>query len=601
MKKNIYNKMLVLTIVILFIFLSAIPSVNSNANNKPNTKNNSEFEIYSKTLEFSSPQIKDNKDSVSIIIDEAPYYTQSTGKPMLPYTSFVLTFPLGTNIENIDISYSNPKKICLNKPVKIAPSLNWYNTKNIPDDKIITLTNSISKTPWISYQLGGGIDKGEHVTFLSFHVYPVCYDSKNLFVEFINKIDINFIYKTSQSLFLEDKYSFVIISPSNFMSPLEKLANHKSENGLTTKLVSLDHIYNGEFFPAEGYDEPEKIKYFIKNAVEQWGTEYILLIGSIYNLPMRTALFDDMELLTDLYYADLYFEDGSFCDWDSNGNHIYGEYWYNDEKDNVDLYSDVYLGRIPCMNILDVYIAVNKIIKYESKPLMPHDKWWDKIILLGGDTFPGWGVYEGEVTNQCIAEALPEFNHVKLWTSEGTFTPKNINEEVNKGARFLEYSGHGYEFGMGTSPPNEQNRIQYYTRNLLNLHNSHKLPVVFFDACLTAKLDYVLGDLLKLYGFLNIPLPVYAWYWVKKIGGGAIATIGATEVAFSYVDANGPIGGAGYLSLHFFEGYHSCKTVSEMLVYSQNDYLNNLWKDHWTIEQFTLLGDPTLKVGGISE
>jgi len=598
MKKNIFNKMIVLTIVILFIFLSAIPSVNSNAISKPNSNNNAEFEIYSKTINFSSPKLEESKDSITIIVDEASKYTQSTGKPMLPYTTYVLTFPLGTNIETIDISYSDPELIILDKPVKLAPPLNWYNFKNLPNDNLITSTNKNFQIPFCSYQLGGGIENGEHVTFLSFQIFPVNYDSINLVIKYINQIDINIKYKKSQPIFLEDTYSLVIISSSNFLSPLQKLADHKAENGLTTKLVSLDQIYNGEYFPAEGYDEAEKIKYFIKNSVEQWGTDYILLIGSIYNLPMRIALFGDMKLLTDMYYADLYFEDGSFCDWDSNGNHIYGEYWHNDEKDIVDLYADVYLGRIPCNNIIDVNIAVNKIIKYESQP---HDDWWDKIILLGGDTFPGWGVYEGEVTNNCIAEALPDFNHVKLWTSKGTFTPEKINEEVNKGARFLEYSGHGYEFGMGTSPPNDQNRINYYTRNLLSLHNSHKLPVVFFDACLTAKLDYVFGDLLGLYGFLNIPLPVYAWYWVKKIGGGAIATIGATEVAFSYVDSNGPNGGAGYLSLHFFEGYSSCKTVSEMLVYSQNDYLNNLWKDHWTIEQFTLLGDPTLKVGGISE
>ena len=196
---------------------------------------------------------------------------------------------------------------------------------------------------------------------------------------------------------------------------------------------------------------------------------------------------------------------------------------------------------------------------------------------------------------------MPEFNHVKLWTSEQTFNPENINSEVRKGARFIEYSGHGYQNGMGTSPPNEEGRIEYMTTDLLKAFNMYKLPVVFFDACLTAKLDFNLGKALGLPGILKIPVPVYGWYWVKKIGGGAIATIGATEVAYSRVDEDGPQAGAGYLSLHFFKGYDSCGTVAEMLVYSQNYYLNNLWKDHWTLEQFILLGDPTLMVGGSSE
>ena len=596
--KKIFNEKVVTLTIILFLGLSAILLPNSYADSEQTSNKDANFENYSKTLKFSSPEILDNGNSISIVVDEAPFYTRSTGQPMLPYSSFVLTFPLGTNINNIQITHSNPKQVQIDKPVKLAPSPTWYSAKNIPSDKLVTSNDCIVSLPWCSYSLGGGIDKGKHVTFLSIHVYPVHYYPERGVLEYISQIDIDIIYEKSQPLIQEDTYSFVIISPSKFLSPLNRLVDHKSENGITTKLVSLSEIYNGEFFTAEGYDEPEKIKYFIKNAFEQWGTEYFLLVGSIYKLPMRSSWFGNLELLTDMYYADLYYGDGSFCSWDSNGNHIYGEYYHNDEKDIVDLYADVYLGRIACQNLLDVYVVVNKIIKYESKP---HDDWWDKIILLGGDTFPGWGVYEGEVTNQCIANELPDFTHVKLWTSKGTFTPEKINEEVNKGARFLEYSGHGFEFGMATSPPNDQNRISYRTYNLFELHNSHKLPVVFFDACLTAKLNYVLGDLLKLYGFLNIPIPVYAWYWVKKIGGGAIAAIGATEEAFTFVDASGPNGGAGYLSLHFFEGYHSCKTVSKMLVYSQNDYLNNLWKDHFTIEQFTLLGDPTLKVGGSIE
>ena len=598
MKNAFIKKALILTIIGIFLGLSVSPLAIAYTNLETNAKKNTDIEIYTKTFKFSSPQLFDTGDSIIIVVEEATYYTQSTGQPMLPYTSFVFKFPLGTSIHHIEFIYSNPQQIYLNKPVKLAPPLNWYYAKSTPSDRLVTSTVDDTSLPWCSYHLGGGIDKGQHVTFLPIHIYPVHYDFEKATLEYINQIDINIFYEPLQPLIQEDTYSFVIIASSNFVSPLKRLVNHKTKNGLITKLVSLDDIYNGIYFPADGYDEPEQIKYFIKNAVEQWGTDYVLLVGSIYKLPMRSAWFGNFELLTDMYYADLYFNDGTFCSWDSNNNNFYGEYWHNDEKDFIDLYADVYLGRLPCQNILEVYIAVNKIINYESKS---RDDWWDKIILLGGDTFPGWGLNEGEITNECIAKALPDFTHVKLWTSEGTFTPEKINQEINKGARFLEYSGHGFEFGMGTYPPNGQNQITYRTRHLQGLHNLYKLPVVFFDACLTAKLDYSLGDLVSIFKILDIPLPVYSWYWVKKIGGGAIATIGATEIAFSYVNDHGPHGGAGYMSLHFFEGYHHCETVSEMLVYSQNDYLNNLWKDHWTIEQFILLGDPTLKVGGGGE
>ena len=89
--------------------------------------------------------------------------------------------------------------------------------------------------------------------------------------------------------------------------------------------------------------------------------------------------------------------------------------------------------------------------------------------------------------------------------------------------------------------------------------------------------------------------------FVKKSFGGAIAAIGATRVAMSMVDEEGPKAGSGYLSLHFFKNYAEGIRVSEMLVSSQNDYLNNVWYDPFTIEEFILLGDPSLKVGGYNE
>ena len=594
--KTSFIKKMVTFIVMAFLLqmnISFLATANVDSDSFKNTNIN--LEKWTKTLEFSPPQIYDNKDSVSIFVEEATYYTQQTGQPRLPYSSITKSFPLGTRIKDISCTYSDVVQINLDKPVELSPNLSWHGVQRNPDDKLVSLNDDIVSHQWFSYHLGGGLDSGEHVTFLSILLFPVQYDSEKTTLNYINEIKITVLYEPSvNKLTLQDTYPFVIIAPSIFKLPLQRLVDHKTENGLTTKLVTLRDIYKGKYFPVEGYDKPEKIKYFIKNAVEQWGTEYILLIGSIKKLPMRASLFGDFSIFTDMYYADLYFDDGGFCNWDSNGNHIYGEYWHDNKKDLVDLYADVYLGRLPCQNILEVFIVVNKIIRYESQT---HDDWWDKIILVGGDTFPGWNGNEGEMTNDFIEEVLPDFNHVRIRTSDGTFNIDYINQEVSKGARFFEYSGHGFECGMGTYAPNGENLILYNTDDMGGMRNSYKLPVAFFDACLTAKLDYTLGEYLNHPKLFKMLFPVYAWYWVKKINGGAIASVGATEVAFSFVGENGPRGGAGYLSLHFFEGYHSCDTVSEMLVYSQNVYLNNLWKDHWTIEQFTLIGDPTLKVG----
>ena len=92
--------------------------------------------------------------------------------------------------------------------------------------------------------------------------------------------------------------------------------------------------------------------------------------------------------------------------------------------------------------------------------------------------------------------------------------------------------------------------------------------------------------------------PCFAWKFITMKNGGAIATIGATRSAYTYVDRNGVYAGAGYLDIGFHKAYEQGVTLGEMFTQAQNDYLNNVAKDYFTIEVFILLGDPSLMVGG---
>jgi len=44
--------------------------------------------------------------------------------------------------------------------------------------------------------------------------------------------------------------------------------------------------------------------------------------------------------------------------------------------------------------------------------------------------------------------------------------------------------------------------------------------------------------------------------------------------------------------------YEEGISVSEMFTGSQNDYINYVYKDCVTLEEFILIGDPSLKTGG---
>ena len=621
------KRKLAIGIIILFIGMGIAPGVTS-------TLTNCIFEFKSGTIEFiqdfSEPVIGENDEFVEIYVEEANSVLTYDEAPMMPFLSKTYEFPLGTKITNVKVTPLEVKTMDVKKQVKPVPS------KQKIDGTIVTVETMLNQdayassepypSEWCSYTTGAGLNKNnDHVLFLSLHVYPARYLSLENSIQYIRQVEVSITYEEPEVITNSDMYDFVIIAPLEFSDNLEPLIYHKNGYGLETNLVTLEDIY-GNF---SGRDNAEKIKYFVKYAVEEWDTHYVLLVGDVKKLPIRTTYASPWEpdILSDLYYADIYDANGSFCTWDANENNLFGEVSYEGgfppqliNIDGVDLYADVHIGRISCTNENELDIVVNKIINYERET---YDQiWFKKIILAGGDTFPLANgappfVFEGEITNIKVAQHLPDFTHVKLWASRRNLNAITFNRAISKGAGFVSYSGHGFEHGWGTYRPNaiiKKRMIIYYSPFIKGIKNNHKLPVVFFDACLTAKLDFNIIDLEeyfpKLIKFLliftkldydpSVFYPCFAWCFLKKENGGAIATIGATRTAYTWVDKDGVYAGAGYLNVHFFKAYEEGVTAGEMLTYAQNDYINNVWEDYFTIEEFLLLGDPSLMVGGYS-
>ncbi len=587
------KKKIVAIFLCMLLFLILLPDVSSKIYNHKTVLDDNNNEIIEQ-LSFSRPTIQENTDTIDISLKETNQYIKTPDSAVIPVYRKVYSFPIGTRILDIDCKYSNPENIFLEKKITKNQQIDLL-YKNL--EFLQTKTDKLSSYERFSYKIGAGIEDKKHVIFLTIQYSPVVYNEKDNQISFSDKCNIKITYqRPKQSLIQNNEYQLLIISPNLFINTLNDFVNHKNQKQISTILVSLDEIYNGDHFTVEGRDNPEKIKYFIKNAIEQWGISYVLLIGGVDKLPIRYSYMGHDEIIpTDLYYADIYDQNSDFCNWDSNNNNIFGEYQHDGKEDIVDLYPDIYIGRLPCRFIFDLKNVMNKIIDYEKNTYGTN--WFNKIILLGGDTFPNRGVIEGEVVNEQVVQEMSEFTPVRLWTSKNNFNPQTINQEINNGAGFVSYSGHGYEIGFGTSPPHENQRIEYFTTNLFGLSNKEKLPIVFFDACLTAKIDFDIAEYYNI-PLIKIPFPTFAWFLIRKSGGGAIATVGATRVAYTMVDENGASAGAGYLGVHFFKAYEPGITVGEMLVKSKNDYLNNVWHDPFTLEEFMLIGDPTLKVGG---
>jgi len=578
-----------ISIAILFLFGNAHEVVKT----QESLKDISDETLMMKEINvnFSTPEIREDGKYEKVIVKECNSTIYSAGKPLLPEYRLLLTFPAGTKIKRIEGMTGNVKRMHINGEIRegkmpmLAPT-----GENIDFGE---KSNNIYPEKWFTYRLGCGLYDGKRVVFLPIHLYPVRYNHNEL--EYTDSISLKIYYSIS-AFPAVDGYDLLIIAPQEFVEELQQLKEHKEKHNIKTKIVTLDEIYGGEYFVPQGRDEEEEIKYFLKDAIENWGIKYVLLAGDIWHVPSRIvySFWGSNKMYSDYYYADIYDANMSFCSWDSNGNNRFGEVGKNADK--VDLYADLYVGRISCNGIDEVKTVVNKIINYENNA--HGTDWFNRLVLMGGDTFPKWNdIAEGEVVNDYVASVMHDFQPVKIQTSLHNFLPNKINQILSQGAGFVCYSGHGFEYGFGTYPKNRRWMIAYYTPYLLWLKNGDKLPIIFFDACLTAKLDYHM--------FGNPNIPCFAWCMVKKADGGAIATIGATETATTTVDTDGPKGQAGYLDLHFFMAYKPGIHVSEMLVKAKHDYLNDIASGEandrlyeMTIEQFILLGDPSLKVGG---
>ncbi|HEC88285.1 MAG TPA: hypothetical protein ENI52_03100 [Thermoplasmata archaeon] len=400
--------------------------------------------------------------------------------------------------------------------------------------------------------------------------------------------------------FVNDEYDLLIICPEEWIDALQQLKQHKESHGIRTVIAGLNEIYSGKYFSIQGRDPAEKIKYFIKDAIEQWGIKYVMLVGGRqfgvkekWFMPVRYAYaidnvppFTENGFLSDLYFADVYkYEDGNiaFDDWDSNGNGIFAEYNNKGKYDDVDLYPDVYVSRLPCRNKIELKTVVKKIINYEK--IGEREK---RIILCGGDTDLNDrdDLNEGEYSNEKVAEIMSDFECIKLWTSNNMLSRKNFFKEIMKGAMFVDFSGHGSPNSWATHPHNSDEWIGITIFDIFFYFNGNKLPIIFANACHTAQ--------------FNLSYECFGWDFVKKIGGGGIAFISSTGLSYGFGGYETVKSLSGYLELNFFRNYYNSTFLGEMFYNAIIGYLNNIpmddWQDFKTVEEYVLLGLSCLEI-----
>ncbi|MBU1940590.1 MAG: hypothetical protein KKC68_02340, partial [Candidatus Thermoplasmatota archaeon] len=328
----------------------------------------------------------------------------------------------------------------------------------------------------------------------------------------------------------------------------------------------------------------------------------------------------ELTFISELYYADIYDVNGNFSSWDTNNNGVFGEWFGNSSEDHdIDLYPDIAVGRLACRNKIEVNIMVEKIITYETTAY--NTDWFNRIVVAGGDTYPtsmnpNWTGYEGEENCKHVLENMSGFDATTLFTSDGSFTgTKDMLKAINPGCGFLYMDGHANPFRWSTHPPEDKKTwvegLSVLSMSLL--FNGKKLPICVVGGCHNLEFDVHLGKIMEdPWFYFTWITECWGWKLARKIGGGSIATIGCSGLGMTKEDKISFEGAGDYLEPTFFYEYgvNGTTHLGETWANTITDYLNKYpidWNkpaagdaaiDAKTTQQWVLLGDPSLRIGG---
>jgi hypothetical protein len=590
----------ILPIVIIGIFvLSGLGGV---------TVSCAETDYEKTTIYFSNLQINEKEEGVNLELNGATSVLLKKNHYVIPTKIETFTFPFGTEIKSVKCTPKNIHEQQLTKELMRTPEpvIAGQTSITLNDGKY---ESQISINTWYDYRIGCGLNENQRNIIVKVEVFPIQYYPSENIVYWAETIEIEIQYTEPEQTLIsfDEEYDLLILTPEKYITQLQPLISHKNSRGISTKIVTLDQISSGTYFPKQGRDTIEEIKYFIKTAIENWNITNVLIIGGASDFPGRQTHVlvgdDDNEIfVSDLYYSDIYDGEGNFSSWDSNNNNIIAEYNWDGKTDEIDFYPDVKIGRLACINTDQVTTTVNKIIKYENNKAYTQN-WFNNIVVIGGDTIPeSYGdnsnTDEGERVNQFILDRMQGFIPDKIWDSNGrlngliTTGLDNIKNGIENGCGFLDFSGHGAPWVWTTFPHNGNRQTLptptgRYTNIIIGeLTNGDMLPIVVNGGCSLGK--YQENDNCN------------AWAFIANPNGGGIASFGATGLGYVYVGEYITEGLVEGLNIDIFEAYRDgAKTFGEMYADGLNIYLhNNLGDgDYKTLMEWHAFGDPTLTIG----
>lgn len=557
-------------------------------------------------------------------------YLMQPGYPKLPSKIFYVGLPDACQVTSINLLHKDSQQLPGLYKIEPAPLL-YYKDGVLENSGEISIYESIEPYPSTIYSFLG-VGSYNNYYYAQFRFTPFTYFplSKTLFlnkeiileIEYLTKqksqndiiydrnrnpyasqvIDnfqsIQPFYQGQDSLFLSEKFDYIIITTDELESSVIFLKNWREITGYLPKIVNISWIEN----QYSGIDVQEKIRNFLKDKYLDWGLSHVLIVGSDRTIPMRDCYPDNWNhgygdmVPTDYYYADL------TGDWDKDNDGYFGE--KND--DAPDFIAEVYVGRLPFDNPETVEKICQKIIKFEQTD----ESWKERSLLIGAflwlkneDNDPSYDRTDGADLMESIWDeilAQNGFECTSLYEKEGLsisyyfcdfpLTRENVINQWKQGYGFVNWNGHGsttsthrlywvYDDGDGIPEGGEKSSPSFIKTSDSSLLDDDKPAIVFSCSCENAHPEtYSLG--------------------IALLENGAVSFIGASRNAYGSVGwKDVDDGGCSSLDYIFTKNLiGKNQPCGESLYEAKLEYYTNYgwwgWETNQNMYAFNLYGDP---------
>ena len=350
-------------------------------------------------------------------------------------------------------------------------------------------------------------------------------------------------------------YEYVIITQESWGSAFQPLADWKTQKGVPATIVTTNWIYNNGGYSGSNLD---KIRAFVQDAYNTWGTTYVLLGGDTDVVPCHYKTFSGVDsdpVPNDAYFAD--FDSDWICEVNVGRSSVIG----------------------PENGTGQIGNFINKVLTYETNP--PLTNYAKKAGFFGFDLD---SITHAEQCKINIKNAyIPtNWNVTSVYDSQTGNHCTNVINALNAGQHIVNHADHSNNNCMGTGYVHHNWLI--YNSDMDALTNGNKQTILYSMGCDPAAYDVS---------------NCIAEHFVRNSNGGGIAFIGNSRYGwYNY---------GQYTTLSMDYDIHFFKSLFQENLYNLgaafSDHKNDGYQDHpgdqyyqYCFTELTLLGDPELPV-----